>query len=98
MQHELFNLGSILATKPEDVHPKQPRITQTEIQLLETEIDVMNSELPELRSFVLPGWMPAECGIAHLPHDLPPRGEGRGGIGARRGGAARNRAVSEPAQ
>src|SRR5262249_54501870 len=24
VQHELFNLGSILATKPEDVHPKQP--------------------------------------------------------------------------
>jgi len=28
VQHELFNLGSILATKPEDVHPKQPRITE----------------------------------------------------------------------
>src|SRR5947208_13926858 len=24
VQHELFNLGSILATKPEDVHPRQP--------------------------------------------------------------------------
>src|SRR5579871_5730975 len=27
VQHELFNLGSILATKPKDVHPKQPRVT-----------------------------------------------------------------------
>jgi cob(I)alamin adenosyltransferase len=26
VQHELFNLGSILATLPEDVHPKQARI------------------------------------------------------------------------
>ena len=26
VQHELFNLGSILATLPEDVHPRQPRI------------------------------------------------------------------------
>ena len=26
VQHELFNLGSILATLPEDVHPKQPRV------------------------------------------------------------------------
>ena len=55
VQHELFNLGSILATRPEDVHPKQPRVTEAEIQLLESEIDRMNTDLPELRSFVLPG-------------------------------------------
>ena len=55
VQHELFNLGSILATLPEDVHPRQPCITAAEIQLLESEIDQMNAELPELRSFVLPG-------------------------------------------
>jgi cob(I)alamin adenosyltransferase len=55
VQHELFNLGSILATKPEDVHPKQPRITEAEIELLESEIDQMNADLPALRSFVLPG-------------------------------------------
>lgn len=55
VQHELFNLGSILATRPEDVHPKQPRITDAEIELLESEIDQMNAGLPPLRSFVLPG-------------------------------------------
>jgi cob(I)alamin adenosyltransferase len=55
VQHELFNLGSILATRPEDVHPKQPRITDAEIELLEAEIDQMNAGLPPLRSFVLPG-------------------------------------------
>ena len=55
VQHELFNLGSILATLPEDVHPKQARITQTEITQLEREIDGMNESLPKLRSFVLPG-------------------------------------------
>ena len=55
VQHELFNLGSILATKPEDVHPKQARITGTEIEQLEREIDRMNAELAPLRSFVLPG-------------------------------------------
>lgn len=55
VQHELFNLGSILATRPEDVHPKQARITPVEIQQLETEIDRMNAELAPLRSFVLPG-------------------------------------------
>lgn len=55
VQHELFNLGSILATLPEDVHPKQPRITPAEIERLEAEIDAFNAELPPLRSFVLPG-------------------------------------------
>lgn len=55
VQHELFNLGSVLATMPEDVGPKQPRITAVEIELLEREIDEMNAALPPLRSFVLPG-------------------------------------------
>jgi cob(I)alamin adenosyltransferase len=55
VQHELFNLGSILATLPEDVHPKQARVTDAEIARLETEMDRMNEPLPPLRSFVLPG-------------------------------------------
>ncbi len=55
VQHELFNLGSILATLPEDVHPKQARITAAEVTQLEREIDGMNESLPSLRSFVLPG-------------------------------------------
>jgi len=55
VQHELFNLGSQLATLPQDLHPKQARITSTEIEQLEREIDAMNAELPALRSFVLPG-------------------------------------------
>ena len=55
VQHELFNLGSILATEPADVHPQQPRVTTAEIAQLEREIDSMNADLPALRSFVLPG-------------------------------------------
>ena len=55
VQHELFNLGSVLATLPEDVHPKQARITADEIRQLETEIDRANADLAPLRSFVLPG-------------------------------------------
>lgn len=55
VQHELFNLGSILATLPEDVHPKQPRVAQPEIDQLEQEIDHANESLTGLRSFVLPG-------------------------------------------
>jgi cob(I)alamin adenosyltransferase len=55
VQHELFNAGSILATLPQDVHPRQARVTETEITRLEAEIDRMNEGLPALRSFVLPG-------------------------------------------
>jgi cob(I)alamin adenosyltransferase len=55
VQHELFNLGSILATRPEDVHPKQARVTEAEVRQLEAEIDRMNADLAPLRSFVLPG-------------------------------------------
>jgi cob(I)alamin adenosyltransferase len=55
VQHELFNLGSILATLPQDVHPRQPRITDVEIEALEREMDAANGQLPALRSFVLPG-------------------------------------------
>jgi cob(I)alamin adenosyltransferase len=55
VQHELFNLGSIMATLAADVGPKQPRVTQIEIARLEQEIDEMNESLPSLRSFVLAG-------------------------------------------
>jgi cob(I)alamin adenosyltransferase len=55
VQHELFNLGSILATLPEDVHPKQARIADADVARLEAEMDAMNADLAPLRSFVLPG-------------------------------------------
>jgi cob(I)alamin adenosyltransferase len=55
VQHELFNLGSILATLPEDVHPRQARVTEAEVARLEAEMDAMNADLTPLRSFVLPG-------------------------------------------
>jgi cob(I)alamin adenosyltransferase len=55
VQHELFNAGSVLATLPEDLHPRQPRVTEAEARQLEHEIDRMNEHLEPLRSFVLPG-------------------------------------------
>ena len=55
VQHELFNLGSILATLPEDVHPRQPRVTEVEVRALESSIDACQLLLEPLRSFVLPG-------------------------------------------
>src|SRR6202007_2820533 len=55
VQHELFNLGSVLATLPQDVHPRQARVTAAEVDRLESEMDRLNADLAPLRSFVLPG-------------------------------------------
>ena len=55
VQNALFNLGSLLATKLEDLHPLQPQVTQEDIKKLETTIDRFNKDLPSLKSFVLPG-------------------------------------------
>jgi cob(I)alamin adenosyltransferase len=61
LQSELFNLGSDLATLPEDRHPMQPVIEERHVTFLERTIDEMNEGLPELHSFVLPGggWVSA---------------------------------------
>lgn len=55
VQHELFNLGSVLATLPEDVVAQMPQITDVDVKALEQSIDAHNKALPALRSFVLPG-------------------------------------------
>lgn len=55
VEQELFNLGSLLATDPEDLGPRQPRIGAAEVGRLESEIDEMNAELEALSSFTLPG-------------------------------------------
>jgi cob(I)alamin adenosyltransferase len=55
VQNELFNLGSLLATLPEDLSEKQPRIEARHVEALEREIDELNENLPALRSFTLPG-------------------------------------------
>jgi cob(I)alamin adenosyltransferase len=55
IQNQLFNLGSELATLPEDLHPKQPVVEARHVEALEREIDGWNEHLPDLRSFILPG-------------------------------------------
>ncbi len=74
VQHELFNLGSILATLPEDVHPKQPRVTETDVLRLEEEIDRCQEVLPPLRSFVLPGGSRANTDL-HIARTVCRRAE-----------------------
>ena len=55
IQNDLFNLGTILATEPEDMTPAMPKINLDDIKVLEDEIDRANKNLPILHSFVLPG-------------------------------------------
>jgi cob(I)alamin adenosyltransferase len=55
VQNELFNLGSLLATLPDDLAEAQPRVTDQHVGQLEREIDELNEGLPPLRSFTLPG-------------------------------------------
>jgi len=56
IQHKLFTVGSYLATETESVSPKAASIIKEEdITKLESEMDIMDANLPKLRNFVLPG-------------------------------------------
>ena len=56
IQDRLFTIGSALACDP-DKEPliKIPDLKETDVVLLENEIDKMNEELPPMKSFILPG-------------------------------------------
>ncbi|HNU88445.1 MAG TPA: cob(I)yrinic acid a,c-diamide adenosyltransferase [Ferruginibacter sp.] len=60
IQDRLFTIGSSLACDP-DKEPllKIPDLKETDIELLEKEIDKMNEELAPMKSFILPGGHPA---------------------------------------
>jgi len=56
IQDRLFTIGSALATSPEkEVKMKLPDLHAEDVSWLEAQIDKMNEELPEMRSFILPG-------------------------------------------
>jgi len=56
IQDRLFTIGSSLACDPEkEPLMKIPDLKETDIDLLEREIDSMNDILPSMKSFILPG-------------------------------------------
>ena len=55
IQDRLFTIGAALASDPEKSKMKIPDLKEEDVELLEKEIDKMNDDLPEMRSFVLPG-------------------------------------------
>ncbi len=59
VQDRLFTAESLLATEPGTEPGKRlPRLEESDILLLEKEIDRMNTVLPELKAFILPGGHP----------------------------------------
>lgn len=78
IQNDLFDLGADLATPevegaPEPEYPPL-RITQEQVERLESEIDLLNEELEPLRSFVLPGGTLVAANL-HLARTISRRAE-----------------------
>jgi cob(I)alamin adenosyltransferase len=55
IQDRLFTIGASLASDPEKSRMKIPDLLESDVELLEKEIDKMNRHLPELKNFILPG-------------------------------------------
>ncbi|TVR82235.1 MAG: cob(I)yrinic acid a,c-diamide adenosyltransferase [Chitinophagaceae bacterium] len=55
IQDRLFTIGSSLAADPEKTKMVIPDLKEEDITFLENEIDKMESELPSLKNFILPG-------------------------------------------
>jgi cob(I)alamin adenosyltransferase len=56
IQDRLFTIGSSLACDPDkEQKMKIPDLEESDVELLENEIDKMNETLPEMKSFILPG-------------------------------------------
>ncbi len=58
IQDRLFTIGSSLASDPEKSQMKIPDLLESDVEHLENWMDEMDTTLPELTSFVLPGGHP----------------------------------------
>jgi cob(I)alamin adenosyltransferase len=64
IQDRLFTIGSSLACDPvKEPKMKIPDLKETDILLLENEIDKMNEIIPPMKSFILPG---GHIAVSHL--------------------------------
>jgi cob(I)alamin adenosyltransferase len=77
IQHALFDVGAALATPltcHEDKKLERTRFDHQAIELLEKWIDVMDAQLPPLKTFILPGGHPAGAAL-HLSRSTIRRAE-----------------------
>lgn len=66
IQDRLFTIGSHLAADPVKSKMELPKLLESDVTYLETEIDAMDQELEPMKFFVLPGGHPtvSHCHIA----------------------------------
>lgn len=76
LQHDLFNLGSHLATVDPDMAQHLPPMPGERIAEMEAWMDARDAELPELKSFILPAGHPAVA-AAHVCRTIARRAERR---------------------
>ena len=75
IQDRLFTIGSSLACDPDkEIAMKIPDLQESDILLLENEIDQMNEKLPEMKSFILTGGHVA-VSTAHICRTICRRAE-----------------------
>lgn len=74
IQNKLFTIGSILATEPGNSKVKVPSLGEADILFLESEIDKIDSALPPIRNFVLPGGH-VSISVGHIARTVCRRAE-----------------------
>jgi cob(I)alamin adenosyltransferase len=78
IQNDLFDLGADLCRpdRADDAQTAYPplRVNSTQVDRLEAEIDIMNADIPPLKSFVLPGGSPLSAHL-HLCRTVSRRAE-----------------------
>ncbi len=76
IQNDLFDLGADVATPDEDFTPGPMtlRVTASQVERLEHEIDAMNERMAPLTSFILPGGTSAAAAV-HLARAIVRRAE-----------------------
>ncbi|MGH8529857.1 MAG: cob(I)yrinic acid a,c-diamide adenosyltransferase [Nevskiales bacterium] len=75
LQQQLFVLGSEIAVpKPEAINMSIPRVIAEQVTALEKQIDELDTKLPRLKNFILPGGTPGAAQL-HLARCVCRRAE-----------------------
>lgn len=74
IQDRLFTIGSSLASDPEKSSMKIPDLRIEDVELLEKWMDEMDTQLPEMKSFILPGGH-TTVSFCHIARCVCRRGE-----------------------